>query len=53
VLADHPLTGGYPVVAVLREDDADRAAQARPGQALRLRAAGAHRCAEARTDAVT
>jgi len=40
VLADHPLTGGYPVVAVLREDDADRAAQARPGQALRLRPAG-------------
>jgi biotin-dependent carboxylase-like uncharacterized protein len=33
-LADHPLTGGYPVIAVLAERDADRAAQARPGQRL-------------------
>lgn len=36
-LADHPLTGGYPVVAVVLADDVDRAAQVRPGQELRLR----------------
>ena len=35
-LADHPVTGGYPVVAVLTARDADRAAQARPGQGVRL-----------------
>jgi len=32
--ADHPVTGGYPVVAVVRPTDADRAAQARPGQVI-------------------
>jgi biotin-dependent carboxylase-like uncharacterized protein len=36
-LADHPVTGGYPVVAVLREVDVDRAAQLRPGQGVDLR----------------
>lgn len=36
-LADHPVTGGYPVVAVLRTADVDRAAQCRPGQSVRLR----------------
>lgn len=36
-LADHPVTGGYPVVAVLDDRSADRAAQARPGQPVRLR----------------
>ena len=36
-LADHPVTGGYPVVAVLRAADVDRAAQCRPGQTVRLR----------------
>jgi allophanate hydrolase subunit 2 len=36
-LADHPVTGGYPVVAVVVEADVDRAAQAVPGQQLRLR----------------
>ena len=36
-LADHPVTGGYPVVAVVLGADVDRAAQARPGQAVRLR----------------
>jgi biotin-dependent carboxylase-like uncharacterized protein len=36
-LADHPVTGGYPVVAVLLDADVDRAAQARPGQAVRFR----------------
>jgi biotin-dependent carboxylase-like uncharacterized protein len=35
-LADHPVTGGYPVVAVLVDDDIDRAAQAVPGQQLRI-----------------
>lgn len=35
-LADHPLTGGYPVVAVVVDDDVDRAGQLRPGQRLRF-----------------
>ncbi len=39
-LADHPVTGGYPVVAVLTEASADRAAQLRPGDPVRLRAPG-------------
>jgi biotin-dependent carboxylase-like uncharacterized protein len=36
-LADHPITGGYPVIAVVVDRDVDRAAQARPGQPLRFR----------------
>lgn len=36
-LGDHPATGGYPVAAVVRPADVDRAAQLRPGQRLRLR----------------
>ena len=44
LLADCPVTGGYPVVAYLRDpvrDSAvDRLAQARPGQQVRLRAPG-------------
>lgn len=36
-LADHPVTGGYPVVAVLDETSCDAAAQLRPGDTLRLR----------------
>jgi len=36
-LADHPVTGGYPVVAVVVDADVDRAAQVRPGQALTFR----------------
>ncbi|MBA8952060.1 KipI family sensor histidine kinase inhibitor [Actinomadura namibiensis] len=36
-LADHPLTGGYPVIAVVVAADVPRAAQARPGQRLRFR----------------
>ncbi|GAA2740473.1 5-oxoprolinase/urea amidolyase family protein [Terrabacter aerolatus] len=36
-LADHPVTGGYPVVAVLTPVSVSRAAQLRPGQAVRLR----------------
>jgi biotin-dependent carboxylase-like uncharacterized protein len=35
-LADHPVTGGYPVVAVVREDDVDAVAQAVPGQPVRI-----------------
>lgn len=37
--ADHPVTGGYPVIAVLTPEAADRAAQARPGARLRFRRA--------------
>ncbi len=33
-LADHPVTGGYPVIAVVRSADLPRAAQARPGTRL-------------------
>jgi biotin-dependent carboxylase-like uncharacterized protein len=36
-LADHPVTGGYPVVAVLTRESDDRAAQLRPGDEVRLR----------------
>ena len=36
MLADHPVTGGYPVVAVLVDDDLDRAGQLRPGQEVRF-----------------
>jgi biotin-dependent carboxylase-like uncharacterized protein len=36
-LADHPLTGGYPVAAVVLDADTDRAAQVRPGQHVRFR----------------
>jgi biotin-dependent carboxylase-like uncharacterized protein len=39
-LADHPVTGGYPVVAVVVDRDVDRAAQLRPGQPVRLRLRG-------------
>ncbi|MFC8510494.1 biotin-dependent carboxyltransferase family protein [Streptomyces sp. NPDC057411] len=35
-LADHPTTGGYPVVAVVREADLAAAAQAVPGTAVRF-----------------
>ncbi len=35
-LADHPVTGGYPVIGVVRAADVDRAAQARPGQRVRF-----------------
>jgi biotin-dependent carboxylase-like uncharacterized protein len=36
-LADHPVTGGYPVLAYVVDADVDRCAQLRPGQVLRLR----------------
>ncbi len=35
-LADHPVTGGYPVVGYVADDDVDRCAQLRPGQTLRF-----------------
>lgn len=37
-LANHPTTGGYPVIAVVTAADVALAAQARPGTALRFRA---------------
>lgn len=39
-LADHPVTGGYPVIGVVLGDDIGLAAQARPGQSLRFVPAG-------------
>ncbi len=35
-LADHPPTGGYPVVAVVEEADLWRCAQLRPGERVRF-----------------
>jgi biotin-dependent carboxylase-like uncharacterized protein len=35
-LADHPVTGGYPVLAVVRTPDLGAAAQLRPGDSLRF-----------------
>jgi KipI family sensor histidine kinase inhibitor len=37
LLADHPTTGGYPVIAVILAADLGRAAQLRPGQQVRFR----------------
>lgn len=34
---DHPVTGGYPVVAVVVDDDTDRLAQLRPGETVGFR----------------
>jgi allophanate hydrolase subunit 2 len=39
LLADAPVTGGYPVLAYVADDDVDRAAQLRPGQRVHLRPA--------------
>jgi biotin-dependent carboxylase-like uncharacterized protein len=36
-MADHPVTGGYPVIAVLTSGAVDLAAQLRPGRRLRFR----------------
>ena len=36
-LADHPVTGGYPVAAVVLPEDLGAAAQLRPGQRIRFR----------------
>jgi biotin-dependent carboxylase-like uncharacterized protein len=37
LMSDHPVTGGYPVVAVLLTADVDRLAQLRPGDPVALR----------------
>ena len=37
LLADHPTTGGYPVIAVARESDLHHAAQAAPGTTIRFK----------------
>ncbi|MGV9543466.1 5-oxoprolinase subunit C family protein [Nocardia beijingensis] len=39
-LADHPITGGYPVIAVVIDADVDAIAQTRPGQPVRFVRAG-------------
>jgi biotin-dependent carboxylase-like uncharacterized protein len=39
-LADHPVTGGYPVLAVVVTADLPAAAQLRPGDEVRFRAVG-------------
>jgi allophanate hydrolase subunit 2 len=39
-LADHPVTGGYPVIGYVLDDDVDLCAQLRPGQPVRFRDAG-------------
>lgn len=36
MLADHPVTGGYPVIAYVDDADVDACGQLRPGQQLRL-----------------
>jgi biotin-dependent carboxylase-like uncharacterized protein len=33
---DHPVTGGYPVIGVVTDEDIDKVAQARSGQTVRL-----------------
>ena len=38
MLADHPTTGGYPVIAVVDEADVGRVAQCPPGTTIRFRA---------------
>jgi biotin-dependent carboxylase-like uncharacterized protein len=38
-LADHPVTGGYPVIGYVHDADVDRCGQLRPGQELRFTAA--------------
>ncbi|RMI32302.1 5-oxoprolinase subunit C family protein [Nocardia stercoris] len=40
-LADHPITGGYPVIGTVVADDVDLLAQARPGQRIVFRPAPA------------
>ena len=37
LLADGPVTGGYPVIAVVADGSLDRLAQARPGTRIRFR----------------
>ena len=40
---DHPVTGGYPVIAVVVDSSLDLLAQLRPGQPVRLRLVTGHR----------
>jgi biotin-dependent carboxylase-like uncharacterized protein len=47
-LADHPVTGGYPVIGVVRSADLPLVAQARPGQVVRFRRSGTPRRSAAR-----
>jgi allophanate hydrolase subunit 2 len=37
MLADHPVTGGYPVIAIVAPEHVSSVAQARPGTTLRFR----------------
>jgi allophanate hydrolase subunit 2 len=37
MLADHPVTGGYPVIGVVAPSHVSSVAQARPGTRLRFR----------------
>ena len=39
-LADHPVTGGYPVIGVVLDAATDRAGQVRPGTTVRFRRSG-------------
>ncbi|HVV12731.1 biotin-dependent carboxyltransferase family protein [Amycolatopsis sp.] len=41
-LADHPVTGGYPVIGVVLSADVDHAAQARPGMRIHFRLQDSH-----------
>jgi len=36
MLADHPTTGGYPVIAVVHSEDVDRLAQTAANEELRI-----------------
>ena len=42
MLPDAPVTGGYPVLAVVTDRDLDAAGQLRPGQEVRFRPVGGH-----------
>ena len=35
-LADHPVTGGYPVIGYVVDEEVDRCGQLRPGQEVRF-----------------
>ncbi|MGB3444431.1 MAG: biotin-dependent carboxyltransferase family protein [Actinophytocola sp.] len=48
-LADHPVTGGYPVIGVVLAADVPVLAQARPGQVVRFRRCGKPRRSAARS----
>jgi len=48
-LADHPVTGGYPVIGVVADKDLSMMAQARPGQKVRFRPSGTPRRSGARS----